>query len=88
MEWLVVTKRKCQDQWPIFEQGMPENFRHSWISGNNLEDRIQGVLRGIDVETDIGNIELCHRLKENRNKRKFIVNISKRKDAGKIKGGP
>ena len=64
---------------------MPENFRHSRISGNNLEDRIQGVLRGIDVEMDIGNIELCHCLKENRNKRKFVVNISKRKGAGKIK---
>ena len=51
------------DQWATFKEGMSGNFRHSSISGNALQDIIQGVLREIDAEVDIENIESCHRLK-------------------------
>ena len=37
---------------------MSGNFRHpESVSDNALEDKIQGVLRGIDT-----NVETCHRL--------------------------
>ena len=55
------------------------------VSDNPLEDKIQGVLRGIDVEVDTENIESCHRLKGKRSKGKIMLKLSKRKDAEKIK---
>ena len=65
VEFFVVTKRKC----------IPES-----VSDNALEDKVLGVLRGIDVEVDIENIESCYRLKG-----KVIPKLSKRKDTDKIK---
>ena len=45
-------------QWAIFKEGMSRNFRHpESVSDNALEDKIQGVLRGIDTK-----VETCHRL--------------------------
>ena len=60
--------------------GIPES-----VSDNALKYKIQGVLRGIDVEVDTENIELCHLLKERGNKRKVIIKLYKRKNTGKIK---
>ena len=60
--------------------GIPES-----VSNNALEDKIQGVLRGIDVEVDTGHIESCHRLKGKRSKGRVILKFSKRKDIEKIK---
>ena len=60
VERLVVTERKCwaNEQYSKREcleiSGIPE-----LVSDNALEDKIQGVLRGIDVEVDTGNIESC-----------------------------
>ena len=60
VECLVVTERKCwaNEQYSKREcleiSGIPE-----LVSDNALEDKIQGVLRGIDVEVDTGNIESC-----------------------------
>ena len=47
-------------------------------SDNALEDKIQGVLRGIDVEADTENIEWG-------SKGRVILKLSKRKDTEKIK---
>ena len=86
VERLVVTGRKCwaSEQYSRREclkiSGIPES-----VSDNALEDKIQGVLRGIDVEVDIENIESCHRLKGKGSKGKVILKLSKRKDAQKIK---
>ena len=86
MERLVVTERKCwaNEQYSRREcleiSGIPES-----VSDNALEDKIQGVLRGIDAEVDTENIELCHRLKGKRSKGRVILKLSKRKDAEKIK---
>ena len=55
------------------------------VSNNALEDKIQRLLRGKDVEVDSENTESCHRLKGKRNKGKFFLKLSKRKDADKIK---
>ena len=67
-------------------QEMSGNFRHFWISNDNaLEDKIQGVLRGIDAEVDTENTESCHRLKGKGTKGRVILKLSKRKDAEKIK---
>ena len=86
VERLVVTERKCwaNEQYSRREcleiSGIPES-----VSGNTLEDKIQGVLCGIDVEVDTENIESCHRLKGKGSKGKVILKLSKRKDAEKIK---
>ena len=86
VECLVVAERKhwANEQYSRREclkiSGIPES-----VSDNALEDKIQGVLRGIDVEVDTENIELCHRLKGNGSKGKAILKLSKRKDAEKIK---
>ena len=42
-------------------------------------------MRGIDVEVGRENMESCHRLKGKWNKGKFILKLSKRKYADKIK---
>ena len=62
---LVVTEEKCwaNEQYSRREclkiSGIPES-----VSDNTLlEDKIQGVLHGIDVNVDTENIGLCHRLK-------------------------
>ena len=84
VERLVVTERKCwaNEQYSRREcleiSDIPES-----VSDNTLEDKIQGVLRGIDVEVDTENIESCHRLKGKGNKGKVILKLSKRKDAEK-----
>ena len=86
MECLVVTERKCwaNEQYSRREcleiSGIPES-----VSDNALEDKIQGVLRGIDFKVDTENIELCHRLKGKASKGRVILNLFKRKDAEKIK---
>ena len=86
MERLVVTERKCwaNEQYSRREcleiLGIPES-----VSDNALEDKIQGVLRGIDAEVDTENIELCHRLKGKGSKGRVILKLSKRKDVEKIK---
>ena len=86
MERLVVTERKCwaNEQYSRREcleiSGIPES-----VSDNALEDKIQGVLRGIDAEVDTENIESCHRLKGKGSKGRVILKLSKRKDAEKIK---
>ena len=86
VERLVVTERKCQanEQYSSREcleiSGIPES-----VSDNALDDKIQGVLRGIDVEIDTENIEPCHHLKGKVSKRKVILKLSKRKDGEKIK---
>ena len=66
---LVVTERKCwaNEQCSRREcleiTGIPES-----VSDNALEDKIQGVLRGTDLEVDTENIKSCHRLKRKRSK--------------------
>ena len=86
VERLVGTERKCwaNEQYSRREcleiSGIPES-----VSDSALEDKIQGVLRGIDVEIDTENTELCHRLKGKGSKGKVILILSKRKDAEKIK---
>ena len=86
MERLVATERKCwaNEQYSKREcleiSGIPES-----VSDNALEDKIQGVLRGIDAEVDTENIESCHRLKGKGSKGRVILKLSKRKDAEKIK---
>ena len=85
MECLVVTEQKCwaNEQYSWREcleiSGIPES-----VSDNALEDKIQGVLHGIDVKVDTENIESCHHLKEKGSKAKVILKLSKRKDAEKI----
>ena len=81
MESLVVTERKCwaKEQYLRREcleiSGIPES-----VSDNAVEDKIQGVLRGIDAvlrgidaEVDTENIELCHRLKGKGSKGRVIL---------------
>ena len=86
MERLVVTERKCwaNEQYSRREcleiSGIPES-----VSDNALEDKIQGVLRGVDAEVDTENIELHHRLKGKGSKGRFILKLSKKNDAEKIK---
>ena len=82
----MVTERKC---WANEQHSRRECLESSGIpesvSDNALEYKILGVLRGIDVEVDMENIESCPRLKRKENKAEVILKISKRKDAGKIK---
>ena len=65
----MVTERKCwaSEQYSRKEcleiSGIPES-----VSDNALEDKIQGVFRGIDVKVDTENIESCDRLKRNGSK--------------------
>ena len=83
---LVVTKQKCwaNEQYSRREcleiSGIPES-----VNDNVLEDKIQGVLLGIDVDVDKENIESCYCLKGKGNKGKVILKLSKREDADKIK---
>ena len=76
----MVTERKC---WANEQYSRRECLEISGISesvsDNALEDKIQGVLRGTDVEVDTENIE------SKGNKGKVILKLSKRKDAEKIK---
>ena len=84
VERLVVTERKCwaNEQYSRREcleiSGIPES-----VSDNALEDKIQGVLRGIDVEVDTENIESCHRLKGNGTKGKVTKNKIKQEKTEK-----
>ena len=86
MERLVVTERKCwaNEQYSrrgcLKISGIPES-----VSDEALEDKIQGVLRAIDVKVDTENIESCHRLKGKDSKGRVILKLSKRKDTEKIK---
>ena len=86
VERLVVTERKCwtNEQYSRREcleiSGIPES-----VSDNAHQDKIQGVLRGIDVEIGTENIESCHRLKGKGSKGKDILKLSKRNDAEKLK---
>ena len=86
MERLVVTERKCwaNEQYSRREcleiSDIPES-----VSDNALEDKIQGVLRGIDAEVDTENTESRHRLKGKGKEGRVILKLSKRKDAEKIK---
>ena len=86
VERLVVTERKCwaNEQYSRREcleiSSIPES-----VSDNALEDKIQGVLRGIGVKVDTENIESCNRLKGKGSKGRVILKLSKRKDAEKIK---
>ena len=86
MERLVVTERKC---WANKQYSRKECLEISGItesvSDNALEDKIQGVLRGIDVEVDTENIESCHRLRGKGSKGRVIPKPSRRTDAEKIK---
>ena len=81
MASLVVTERKCwaKEQYLRREcleiSGIPES-----VSDNALEDKIQGVLRGIDAvlrgidaEVDTENIESCHCLKGKGSKGRAIL---------------
>ena len=86
VECLVVAERNC---WAIEQylrreclqiSGFPES-----VSDNALEDKIQGVLCGIDVKVDTENIVSCHHLEGKGSKGKVILKLSKRKDAEKIK---
>ena len=86
MERLVVTERKCwaNEQYSRREcleiSGIPES-----VSDNALEDKIHGILRGIDAKVDTKNIESSHCLKRKGSKGRVILKLSKRKDAEKIK---
>ena len=86
MERLVVTERTfwANEQYSKREcleiSVTPES-----VSDNALEDKVQGVLRGIDADVDTENIESCHHLKGKGSKGRVILKLSKRKDAEKIK---
>ena len=86
VERLVVTERKCwaNEQCSRREcleiSGIPESVRDS-----AFKDKTQGILRGIDVEAETENTELCHRLKGKGDKGKIILKLSKRKGADKVK---
>ena len=84
VERLVVTERKCWTNEQCLRRecleisGVPES-----VTDNALEDKIQGVLRGKDVEIRTGNIDSYDRLKGKGSKGKVILKLSKRKDAEK-----
>ena len=82
----MVTERKC---WANKQYSRRECIEISGIpasvSDNALENKIQEVFRGIIVEGDAQNIDLCHRLKGKVSKGRVILKLSKRKDAEKIK---
>ena len=86
VECLVITEWKCCGSVQYSKRecleisGIPE-----LVSDTTLEDKIQGVLHGINVEVDPENTELCHRLKQKGNKGKVILKLSKRKDANKTR---
>ena len=69
------SKRECLEI-----LGIPES-----VISNAVEDKIQGVLCGIDAEVHTENIESCHRLKGKGSKGRVILKRSKRKDTEKIK---
>ena len=71
VERLVVTDEQYSRRECLEISGIPES-----VSDNALEDKIQGVLRGIDVEVDTENIELCHHLKGKASKGKVILKLS------------
>ena len=84
VESLVVTEQKCWTNEQCSRReclevpGIPES-----VSDNALEDKIEGVLRGIDVEVDTKNIESRHRLKGKGSKGRVILKLSKTKDEKK-----
>ena len=91
VERLVVTEQKY---WANEQYSTRECLEISGISesvnDNALEDKIQGVLRGTDVEVDTEKNESCHPLKGKgsrgpSSKTFLILKLSKRKDAEKIK---
>ena len=77
------TKVLCQ--WAIFRKCLEISGISESVCDNALENKIQGVLRGIDAEVDTENIESCHRLKGKGTKGRVILKLSKRKDGEKIK---
>ena len=64
VECLVVAERKCWVSEQYLKRKCLKVLEISeLVSDNALEDKIQGVLRGIDVEVGRENMESCHRLK-------------------------
>ena len=55
------------------------------VCDNAFEDKIQGLLRGIDVEVDTQNIDSSYCLKGKGNKGKILLKLSKREDKIKSK---
>ena len=55
------------------------------LSDKALENNIQGVFRGIDVEVDTESVESCQGRKETGNNGKVVLKHSKTKDADEIK---
>ena len=82
----MITERKCWANKQYLRREyleiavIPES-----VSYNAFEDKIQGVLSGIDTKVHTENIESCHRLKGKGSKGRVILKLSKRKDAEKIK---
>ena len=76
VERLVVTERKCwaNDQYSRREYLEISGILES-VSDKALEGKIQGVLRGIDIEVDTKNVESCHRLKRKGSKGRVILNF-------------
>ena len=83
-ESLVAAERKCQANERYSRRKylkisvIPES-----VSDNALEDKIQGVLTGIDVKVDTDNFESYHCLKGKGNKGRVILKLT-RKETEKI----
>ena len=82
----MITERKCWANKQYLRReyleiaAIPES-----VSDNAFEDKIQGVLSGIDTKVHTENIESCHRLKGKGSKGRVTPKVSKGKDADKIK---
>ena len=86
VERLVVTERKCWANEQYIKRGCLEiSGIPELVNDNALEDKIQGALRGINVELYTENIELCHHLKGKGSKVRVILKLSKRNDAEEMK---
>ena len=88
VERFVVTERKCWANEQYTSRGCLEISRISeLVNDNALEDKIQGLLRGINVDTELDteNIESCHCLKGKGSIGRVILKLSEKNDAEKIK---
>ena len=79
-------KRQCwaKEQYSRRESleisGVPES-----VTDNGLEEKVLNLLEKINFEVHPGHIEACHWIKSNAGPKKVIIQMSRRKDADKIR---
>ena len=80
LEWETWSNSQYSRQECLELSGIPET-----IENKDLEGTVLGIFEKLDVTVDPSNVQDCHWVKSSKGPKKVIVNLSRRKDANKIR---